>query len=160
MPLTIDKRPNKEEWLMHMAWLCSTRATCFRGRAGCVLTDDDGVILSTGYNGTPAHGTEVHCVDYHCIGPCGAVHAEQNAIDHLADPIISLVAMAYITCSPCSDCASRLADLPNLRLVCYDHKHHREEKANAGLSILLDAGIEVREVTVGDPFPEHPLPIT
>jgi len=160
MPLTIDCRPSKDEWLMLMAWLCSTRATCHKGRAGCVLTTNDGVILSTGYNGPPGHGTAAHCSDVPCSGECVAHHAERNAIDHLDEASRQAVSTAYITCSPCSDCASRLILLPGLRRVCYDHKHHRTEKANAGLSILANAGVSVEEVAVGDPFPEHPLPIT
>ena len=162
MPLEIANRPDKNEWLMYMAWLCSTRATCYRGRAGCVLTDQSGVILSTGYNGSSRHDEE-HCIDRHgfedspCKSGCVAIHAEHNAIKHLHALSMHMVDAAYITCSPCEDCASRLAQLPNLKSVYYDHAHHRQEKADAGLFILYKAGIVALELPVGDPFEEHPL---
>lgn len=158
--LSIDRRPSKNDWLMSMAWLCSTRATCYRGRAGCVITNSYGIIISTGYNGPSSHGGP-HCIDIHCQSGCSAVHAEKNAILHMSQENRMMARCAYVTCSPCEDCANAFVTmLPELSRVYYAHVHHRQEKAQKGLSILDNAGIDSVLLPMEDPFGEHPLPAT
>lgn len=103
----------------HSQWLCvallvSTRGTCARRRAGCVLTDARGHVLSTGYNG-PAAGL-VHCTDVPCAGrqfpsgqgldQCEAIHAEQNALIRCRQ--CNEIAHVYCTVSPCVTCVKML----------------------------------------------------
>jgi deoxycytidylate deaminase len=154
--MRFSKRPEKLVWLMNMAWLCSVRATCDLGRAGCVITDHNGVVLSTGYNGLATHGAKDFCGG--CGGSCRALHAERNAVEHLRD--LDSAWYVFITCSPCSDCAEVIAGLPNIKHVYYDHVHHRENKARQGLSILDRHGIGHSSLCVGDPFSEHDIPVT
>lgn len=52
-------RPSRDEYFISIAALVSTRATCFRRSVGCVLVNERGHVLSTGYNGR-AKG-EKHC---------------------------------------------------------------------------------------------------
>lgn len=52
-------RVSKDEWAMRLAEVTATRGTCLRRQVGCVLTDAEGRVLATGYNGV-ARGLP-HC---------------------------------------------------------------------------------------------------
>ena len=83
-------RPSWDEYFMQIANTVSTRATCDRGRSGCVIVRDKQILVS-GYVGSPVG--MLHCdevghqmkqlihedgsVTCHCTR---TVHAEQNAI--------------------------------------------------------------------------------
>lgn len=47
-------RPSKEQFFSDMALLVSRRSTCHRLAVGCVLVNERGHVLSTGYNGVAA----------------------------------------------------------------------------------------------------------
>ena len=84
------RRPTWDEYFMEVCRTVAKRATCDRGRSGCVIARDN-QILVTGYVGSPAG--LAHCDDVghlmrkmihidgtisqHCVR---TVHAEQNAI--------------------------------------------------------------------------------
>ena len=107
-------RPDISTWGLMVARVVSLRATCPRRQVGCVLLDDHGFILSTGYNGV-APGLP-HCVDKPCPGIglpagtgldlCEAIHAEANAL--ITCPDVGRVARIYITTSPCIHCVKLL----------------------------------------------------
>src|SRR4030088_568493 len=95
------------------------RATCDRGRAGCVITCD-ARIVATGYVGAPTgiadcdevghELTEVINPDgthsQHCIR---GTHAEQNAIVHAARHGSQLVGgTLYCKMTPCYACAKMI----------------------------------------------------
>jgi dCMP deaminase len=44
-------RVSKDEWAMQLAAVTASRATCLRRSVGCVLTNERGHVLATGYNG-------------------------------------------------------------------------------------------------------------
>jgi len=83
-------RPSWDDYFLEIARTVASRATCDRGRSGCVIVRDK-QILVTGYVGAPT-GLP-HCDDVghqmkklihengfisqHCVR---TVHAEQNAI--------------------------------------------------------------------------------
>src|SRR3989344_5664701 len=84
------QRPSWDEYFLGMIDFIGSRATCDRGRSGCVIVRDKRII-STGYVGAPPGlphcdevGHEMHTVinedgtqSQHCIRNS---HAEQNAI--------------------------------------------------------------------------------
>ncbi len=119
-------RPTLDEYFSAMADLVSTRGTCARRKVGCVLVDARGVVLSTGYNGSPAGF--VHCVDVECPGAsltsgygldmCRAIHAEQNALLFCRDP--GAVNACYSTTAPCPTCAKMLLNTPCRRVIFHD----------------------------------------
>lgn len=47
-------RPTKDQWALEMARVTAQRSTCCRRSVGCVLLNDRGHVLSTGYNGRAA----------------------------------------------------------------------------------------------------------
>ena len=112
-------RPSWDEYFMEIAHTVSKRATCDRGRSGCVIARDR-QILVTGYVGSPK-GLP-HCDDVghqlkkvmhedghvtmHCVR---TVHAEQNAIIQAAYHGVSLKdASIFCTNLPCSICAKMI----------------------------------------------------
>ena len=109
-------RPSWDEYFMEIANTVSKRATCDRGRSGCVIVRDR-QILVTGYVGSPigmAHCDEVGhqfkrmvhedgTVTQHCVR---TVHAEQNAICQAAKLGIALEGSTlYCRMTPCRVCA-------------------------------------------------------
>lgn len=47
----MNRRPQKDEYFLRIASLVSTRSTCLRRSVGCVLVNERGHVLATGYNG-------------------------------------------------------------------------------------------------------------
>ena len=139
-------RLSLDDLYLEMALLISKRATCARRAVGCVLTDHRGRVLSMGYNGVPSGAP--HCTDHPCPGAsfpsgeglekCQAIHAEQNAVVLLADPMA--VHTAYITVSPCHSCVKLLLATSCRRIVClgkYAHTEAIEEWRANGREIIL-----------------------
>jgi dCMP deaminase len=52
-------RPTKDQYFMSIARIVATRSTCLRRAVGCVLVNERGHILATGYNGVAAG--QGHC---------------------------------------------------------------------------------------------------
>ncbi len=116
-------RPSKDQYFISMALLASSRATCPRRSVGCILTNERGHVLSTGYNGVAA-GCE-HCTEHNCPGAsypsgqglefCEALHAEQNALLQCRD--VWTIDTAYVTASPCVTCTKLLMNTSCKRIV-------------------------------------------
>ncbi len=117
-----------DEYFMEVCRAVAKRATCDRGRSGCVIAKDN-QILVTGYVGSPAglpHCDEVGhlmrkalhldgSITQHCVR---TVHAEQNAICQAAKLGISLEgATLYCTHQPCSICAKIIVNSGIKRIV-------------------------------------------
>lgn len=132
------KKPSWDEYFMNLAEVVGTRATCDRGRSGCVVARDKR-ILATGYVGSPAGlphcddvGHELHTVIHedgtktvHCIR---TAHAEQNAIVHAARVGIRLEgATLYCHMTPCYACAKMIINAGIKRVVC-----KKDYQASAG----------------------------
>lgn len=107
--------------MLRVALTLSERSTCNRLDVGCVIADEDGFILSTGYNGAPKglpHCLEVGCLmeDNHCIR---SAHAEQNAIITASRNGVSLNGgIAYVTHLPCLRCLHMLIQ-SGVRVIYY-----------------------------------------
>jgi dCMP deaminase len=128
------KRPTWDEYFMEVCDAISKRATCDRGRSGCVIAKDN-QILVTGYVGAPA-GLP-HCdeaghqlkkmlhedgtVTTHCVR---TVHAEQNAICQAAKRGIAIAgATLYCRMTPCRTCAMLIINCGIVRVVCQRRYH-------------------------------------
>ncbi|MDD5569960.1 MAG: cytidine/deoxycytidylate deaminase family protein [Bacteroidales bacterium] len=129
-----DTRPSWDAYFMEIANTVSKRATCDRGRSGCVIVRDK-QILVTGYVGSPVglpHCDEaghqmkkvIHEDDKmttHCVR---TVHAEQNAICQAAKLGIALQgATLYCRMTPCRTCAMMIINCGVKRVVC-EKKYH------------------------------------
>lgn len=144
------ERPSWDEYFMEIANAVSKRATCDRGRTGCVIVRDR-QILVTGYVGAPKgfpHCDEVgHQMkqtvheDGHITNHCvRTVHAEQNAICQAAKRGISLDgATLYCRMTPCRVCAMMLINCGIKRVVC-ESKYHAGQESE---EMFKQAGIEI-----------------
>ena len=148
-------RPSWDDYFMEVANTVAKRATCDRGRSGCVIARDK-QILVTGYVGSPRglpHCDEIgHLlkqvthedgrVSQHCMR---TVHAEQNAICQAARLGIPLEgATLYCRMTPCRTCAMLIINCGIVRVVCqrkyHDGRDSEEmfEKAGVRLEFVID----------------------
>lgn len=143
-------RPSWDDYFMDLAHSVSMRATCDRGRSGCVIVRDK-QILVTGYVGSPrglAHCDEVGhqfkkvihedaSVTQHCVR---TVHAEQNAIAQAARRGIGLdKGTLYCRMTPCRTCAMLIINCGILRVVC-EKKYHAGTESEA---MFREAGVQL-----------------
>ena len=145
-----DNRPSWDDYFLALADAASKRATCNRGKSGCVIVRDKQV-LATGYVGSPA-GLP-HCdeaghllkkviqedgkVTDHCVR---TVHSEQNAICQAAKRgISSLGATVYTRMTPCRTCAMLLINCGIERVVC----ERKYQLAAESENLFADAGIKI-----------------
>lgn len=149
-------RPTWDEYFMEVMDAISRRATCDRGRSGCVIAKDH-QILATGYVGSAAG--DDHCDDVghmyqkklntdstiseHCVR---TVHAEQNAICQAAKNGISINgATMYCRMEPCPVCAKMIINCGIKRVVAQKRYHAAEEtrrvfeKSGIKLEVIEDA---------------------
>ena len=127
-------RPTWDEYFMEVCRAIAKRATCDRGRSGCVIARDN-QLLVTGYVGAP-RGLP-HCddvghqfkklqhedgsVSQHCVR---TVHAEQNAICQAAKRGISIdEATLYCKMTPCRTCAMLIINCGIKRVVAEKRYH-------------------------------------
>lgn len=123
------KRPDWDEYFLHLSREVARRATCDRGQCGCVIVKEKR-IMTTGYVGAPAG--IAHCDDVghqlrktvredgviseHCVRTS---HAEQNAICQAAKFGISLDGSTlYAKFEPCYVCAKLIINVGIKRVVC------------------------------------------
>jgi len=143
-------RPSWDDYFLELADAASRRATCDRGKSGCVIVRDKQV-LATGYVGSPA-GLP-HCDDVghlmkkviqengeiseHCVR---TVHAEQNAICQAAKRGVSIEgATIYQRMTPCRTCAMLLINCGIKKVVC-ERKYQLAEESE---QLLAEAGIKL-----------------
>ena len=91
-------RIHKDEMFFRVALALAARASCQVRQVGCVIVDEEGQIVSTGYNGR-ASGV-ANCEDQACRNGCEGVHAEVNALLRAGNRGCIL----YVTCAPCWHC--------------------------------------------------------
>ena len=144
-------RPSWEEYFMDVMDAVSRRATCDRGRSGCVIARDN-VLLSTGYVGSPKgspHCDEVgHLMkkmihdDGHISDHCKrTAHAEANAICQAAKNGTSVDgATVYCRMTPCRDCAMLIANSGIASVVAQRDYHESAESKE----ILKLAGVKLK----------------
>lgn len=143
-------RPSWDDYFLELADAASRRATCDRGRSGCVIVRDKQV-LATGYVGSPA-GLP-HCDDIghllkkviqedgeiteHCLR---TVHSEQNAICQAAKRGVSIEgATVYTRMTPCRTCAMLLINCGIAKVVC-ERKYQLAEESE---QLFAEAGVKI-----------------
>jgi len=143
-------RVSWDEYFVEIMNTVATRATCDRGRSGCLIVRDKRII-STGYVGSPP-GLP-HCDDVghlmkevidedgtvrkHCVR---TIHAEQNAICQAARHGISIEgATLYCKMEPCRVCAMLIISAGIKKVVALKKYHAAEETR----IMFSDAAVEL-----------------
>ena len=134
MKKTKHKRPSWDDYFMQLVDAVSKRATCDRGRSGCIIAKDK-QLLATGYVGSPmgfAHCDEVGhqlkkmthedgSTTEHCVR---TIHAEQNAIVQAAKKGMAIEgATLYCRMTPCRVCAMLIINAGITKVYC-ERKYH------------------------------------
>lgn len=154
-------RLDRDDWGLWIAAVTAERGTCLRRRVGCVLLNERGHVLSTGYNGVAA-GVP-HCNErlhvpidgglitvrfpYACDGAdapsgtglerCDAIHAEANALLQCRD--VWAIDTVCVTASPCRECVKLLTNTSARRVV------FREVYPHADAEVIWKASLLGRE---------------
>lgn len=143
-------RPSWDDYFLEVANAIAKRATCDRGRSGCVIARNK-QLLVTGYVGAPAG--MAHCDDVghqmkkmlhedgtvteHCVR---TVHAEQNAICQAARLGVAIDgATLYCRMTPCRVCAMLIINCGVVRVVC-ERKYHAGAESEA---MFREAGVQI-----------------
>lgn len=136
------QRPSWDEYFMEIARAVAKRATCDRGRSGCVIAKNKQILVS-GYVGSPkglSHCDEVgHQMktlthedgsqSQHCMR---TTHAEQNAIAQAAKLGVPIDgAVLYCKMTPCATCAKIIINSGINRVVCEKKYHAAEDSESA-----------------------------
>lgn len=139
-----------DEYFMDLMETVSKRATCDRGRSGCIIVKENRII-STGYVGSPPglpHCDDVGHLMKDVIGEDGTIrshcvrtiHAEQNAICQAAKYGISLEGSTlYCKMEPCRVCAMLIISAGVKKVVAQKRYHAAEESR----VMFRDAGVEL-----------------
>lgn len=146
-------RPTWDEYFMEVCRAIAKRATCDRGRSGCVIARDN-QLLVTGYVGAP-RGLP-HCDDVghqfkkvqhedgsisqHCVR---TVHAEQNAICQAAKRGISIDgATLYCKMTPCRTCAMLIINCGIKRVIAEKRYHDSADS----IEMFKQAGVTLEHL--------------
>ena len=133
----MDKQLELDSRYLRMAFIWAENSYCRRRKVGARIVKDK-MIISDGYNGTPA-GFENVCEDENDLTKAYVLHAEANAITKIArSSNNSDGATLYVTDSPCIEC-SKLIIQAGIRRVVYA----RDYRLSDGIDLLRRANIEV-----------------
>ncbi len=121
---------------LRMAHIWAENSYCRRRKVGAIIVKDK-MIISDGYNGTPA-GFENVCEDENGVTKPYVLHAEANAITKVARSNNSSDgATLYVTASPCVECA-KLIIQSGIRRVVFNELY----RITDGVELLERAGVE------------------
>ncbi|MDE7396180.1 MAG: dCMP deaminase family protein [Muribaculum sp.] len=130
----IDKR------YLRMARIWAENSYCVRRKVGALLVRDQ-MIISDGYNGTPA-GFENVCEDESGSTKPYVLHAEANAISKIARSSNSSEGSTlYVTASPCLECSKLIIQAGIKRVVFQDLY-----RITDGLDLLSRVGVSITHI--------------
>lgn len=131
-----EKQEVLDKRYLRMAQIWAENSYCERRKVGAILVKDK-MIISDGYNGTPA-GFENICEDEDGSTKPYVLHAEANAITKVARSNNSSDGSTlYVTASPCVECA-KLIIQSGIRRVVFNDLYRLHD----GIDLLRRAGVE------------------
>ncbi len=133
---TQEKQEILDKRYLRMATIWAENSYCLRRKVGALLVKDK-MIISDGFNGTPA-GFENVCEDESGLTKPFVLHAEANAITKVARSNNSSEGSTlYVTASPCLECA-KLIIQAGIRRVVFNDLYRLAD----GIDLLRRAGVE------------------
>lgn len=126
---------------MRMAKIWAENSYCQRRKVGALIVKNK-MIISDGYNGTPA-GFENICEDEQGLTKPYVLHAEANAITKIArSGNSSEGATLYVTTMPCIECSKLIIQAGIIRVV-----YAEEYRVRDGVELLQRAGVETVHIS-------------
>ena len=145
-------RPSWDEYFLGLMDEVGSRATCDRGRSGCIIVREKQIVC-TGYVGSPPgfpHCDEVGHLMKEVVEEdgtsrmhCGrTIHAEQNAICQAARYGISLKGSTlYCKMEPCRVCAMLIISVGITKVIAKKKYHAAQETRemfnHAGVELIV-----------------------
>ncbi|MDR3184677.1 MAG: dCMP deaminase family protein [Prevotellaceae bacterium] len=140
--MTAEKQEQFDRSYLEMAAVWGKNSYCKRRQVGAIIVKDR-MIISDGYNGTPA-GFENVCEDEEGLTKPYVLHAEANAITKVAKSNNSSEgATLYITTSPCMECAKLIIQAGITRVV-----YSNQYRITDGIELLRRAGVEIIHIDI------------
>lgn len=139
----------KEYDVAYMKMACNLRELSFakRSQVGCLIVSEDDQIIAQGYNGMPTGYPNVceHADENgNLVTNEEVLHAESNAIAKCAKSNTSSKnGTAYVTLSPCFQCAKLLLQSGIKRVVFYE-----EYRDLSPLKFLMIGGVKVQKLDI------------
>lgn len=131
-----DKQELLDKRYLRMSAIWAENSYCTRRKVGAIVVKNK-MIISDGYNGTPA-GFENICEDESGTTKPYVLHAEANAITKVARSNNSSDgATLYVTASPCVECA-KLIIQAGIKRVVFNELY----RITDGIDLLKRAQIE------------------
>lgn len=143
-----SKRPTWDEFWFTLALFYSTRGTCDRLKAACLLVDKNKRLIGAGYNGSlpgDPHCDEVGhlMVEGHCIR---TLHAEVNAIMHSVGDLEG--ATAYVLGTPCIDCVKKLL-AKKVKRILFTREYDNQARGGQYIfELAKNQDAEIRQVNI------------
>ena len=138
--MNTSKQKTLDSRYMRMALVWAENSYCKRRQVGALIVKNQ-MIISDGYNGTPAKFENV-CEDENDHTKPYVMHAEANAITKVARSSNSSEgATLYVTASPCIECA-KLIIQAGIKRVVYAELYRDTD----GIDLLKRAGIDVEQL--------------
>lgn len=138
-----EKQYELDKRYLRMAAVWAENSYCKRRQVGALIVKDQ-MIISDGYNGTPA-GFENICEDENNVTKPYVLHAEANAITKVAaSSNSSKGATIYVTSAPCIECAKLTSN--RAQRVVYSEKYRMED----GCNLLHRAGISIEYIDINE----------
>jgi dCMP deaminase len=132
-----DKQNRYDKAYLRLALSWAQLSHCARKKVGAIIVKDS-IIISDGYNGTPA-GFDNCCENDEGQTHWYVLHAEANAILKVARSSNNCKdATLYLTHSPCKDCSKLVLQSGITRLV-----YQEAYKDSSGIDFLKSAGLDV-----------------
>ena len=132
-----EKKHELDLRYLRMARIWAENSYCERRKVGALIVKDK-MIISDGYNGTPA-GFENVCEDENHLTKPYVLHAEANAITKIArSGNNSEGATLYVTDAPGIECSKLIIQSGIMKIF-----YARRYRLTDGIDLLQRAGIEV-----------------
>ena len=143
-----EKKHELDLRYLRMARIWAENSYCERRKVGALIVKDK-MIISDGYNGTPA-GFENVCEDENHLTKPYVLHAEANAITKIArSGNNSEGATLYVTDAPCIECSKLIIQSGSKKVF-----YARQYRLTDGIDLLQRAGIEVHYLPLDTPTEE------
>lgn len=121
-------------------------------KVGAVIVDEDGIVVSMGYNGLPRGCNDT--INERWVNPAKkfyAEHAEKNCIYHAArhgKPVVGCT--LYSTLFPCADCAKAMIQSGIKTIVTTKPDFNNKswgESFRAAITMLKEAKVSIKYIT-------------
>ena len=142
MEIQSHKQEILDKRYLRMARIWAENSYCERRKVGAIIVKDK-MIISDGYNGTPA-GFENVCEDADGVTKPYVLHAEANAITKVAKSANNCDGSTlYVTAAPCIEC-SKLIIQAGIKRVVYGEQYRLTD----GIDLLKRAGVDVEYLDI------------